>query len=242
MNSIVIAFAASLIISLFSLLGLLFFKFKKRIGNEEILILVGIAVGALLGDAFLHLIPEAWNNMGEKTGLWVIVGMVLFFILEKIIKWHHCHEPECNQKENIAGVSVFADSLHNLIDGLIIGVSFLTNTTLGISTSIAILMHEIPQEIGDFAILIHSGWPMKKAALVNLLSALMSSVGVLLAVIFKEKLVFMNELLLIAAGGFIYLAGSDLIPELHRHENSSNKIWSQLISLSIGVGIMYFLL
>ena len=103
-------------------------------------------------------------------------------------------------------------------------------------------MHEIPQEIGDFAILIHSGWPVKKAAIVNLLSAFVSFIGVLLAVIFKEKLVFMNELLLIAAGGFIYLASSDLIPELHHHENNFNKVLSQLISISVGIGIMYFLL
>ncbi len=242
MSSVVMAFIASLVISMFSLLGLLFFKFKKIIKNEELLFLVGIAVGALLGDTFLHLIPEAWNNINDKTGLWIIVGIMLFFILEKIIKWHHCHEPDCDEKENIAGISIFADSLHNLVDGLIIGASFLTSTTLGISTSLAILMHEIPQEIGDFAILIHSGWPVKKAAIVNLLSAFVSFIGVLLAVIFKEKLVFMNELLLIAAGGFIYLASSDLIPELHHHENNFNKVISQLISISVGIGIMYFLL
>lgn len=237
------ALLASSLISLVSLLGLLFIKIRKNKLKGELLTLVGIATGALLGDAFLHLIPESTAIISsEKTGLMIIFGMLVFFSLEKILKWRHCHDIDCDQNQELVWISIMADSVHNLIDGLIIGSSFMISVPIGISTSLAVLMHEIPQEIGDFAILIHSGFSIKKASLFNLASALLSVVGVLIIWIVKDISNIRGELMAITAGGFIYLAASDLIPELHRHENKIKQSLWQIISVLIGLGIMYFLL
>ena len=237
------ALLASILISLVSLLGLLFIKIRKNKLKGELVTLVGIATGALLGDAFLHLIPESTAIINsQKTGLMIIIGILIFFSLEKILKWRHCHDVDCDQNNQLAWISILADSIHNLIDGLIIGSSFMISVPIGVSTSLAVLMHEIPQEIGDFAILIHGGFSVKKAGLFNLASALLSVVGVLIIWIVKDISSIRGELMAITAGGFIYLAASDLIPELHRHENKIKQSLWQMISVLIGLGIMYFLL
>lgn len=243
MNPILMALLASVLISLISLLGLLFIKIRKNKLKGELLTLVGIATGALLGDAFLHLIPESTAIIdSEKAGLMIILGILIFFSLEKILKWRHCHDVDCDEKNELPWISILADSIHNLIDGLIIGSSFLISIPIGISTSLAVLVHEIPQEIGDFAVLIHSGFSIKKAAWLNLASAFLSVFGVLIIWMVKDIVKIQGELMAITAGGFIYLASSDLIPELHRHENKiKQSIW-QMISVLTGLGIMYFLL
>lgn len=243
MNPILLALFASGLISLVSLLGILFIKIKKNRLKGELLTLVGIATGALLGDAFLHLIPESMAIINsEKTGLMIITGMLIFFSLEKILKWRHCHDIDCDQNKELVWISLLADSIHNLIDGLIIGSSFMISIPIGISTSLAVFMHEIPQEIGDFAILIHGGFSAKKAALMNLGSAFLSVLGVLVIWLISDIGKIQGELMAITAGGFIYLAASDLIPELHRHENKIKQSLWQMISVLIGLGIMYFLL
>jgi len=243
MNPILLALLASGLISLVSLLGILFIKIKKNRLKGELLTLVGVATGALLGDAFLHLIPESMAIINsEKTGLMIITGMLIFFSLEKILKWRHCHDIDCDQNKELVWISLLADSIHNLIDGLIIGNSFMISIPIGISTSLAVFMHEIPQEIGDFAILIHGGFSAKKAALMNLGSAFLSVLGVLVIWLISDISKIQGELMAITAGGFIYLAASDLIPELHRHENKIKQSLWQMISVLIGLGIMYFLL
>ena len=243
MNPILMAVLASILISLVSLLGLLFIKIRKNKLKGEILTLVGVATGALLGDAFLHLIPQSTLIISaEKSGLMIILGILIFFFLEKILKWRHCHDVDCDQKKELVWISILADSIHNLIDGLIIGSSFMISIPIGISTSLAVLMHEIPQEIGDFAILIHGGFSVKKASLFNLASAILSVVGVLIIWIVKDISNIRGELMAITAGGFIYLAASDLIPELHRHESKIKESLRQMLSVLIGLGIMYFLL
>lgn len=243
MNPILLALLASGLISLVSLLGILFIKIKKNRLKGELLTLVGVATGALLGDAFLHLIPESMAIINsEKTGLMIITGMLIFFSLEKILKWRHCHDIDCDQNKELVWISLLADSIHNLIDGLIIGSSFMISIPIGISTSLAVFMHEIPQEIGDFAILIHGGFSAKKAALMNLGSAFLSVLGVLVIWLISDISKIQGELMAITAGGFIYLAASDLIPELHRHENKIKQSLWQMISVLIGLGIMYFLL
>lgn len=236
------AIGASLLISLVSLTGIIFFKVRKKLLKEELLILVGLATGALLGDAFLHLIPEALEIKGAReTGLGIIIGIMIFFILEKFLKWRHCHDVDCHQEKQLAGMSLAADSIHNLIDGLIIGSSFLISVPLGMSTSLAVLLHEIPQEIGDLAILVHSGYRLRKAALMNLSSAFFSLLGVLIVWLAGSNVNLHQELIAITAGGFIYLAASDLIPELHRHQSKIFESVRQLITVSLGIGIMYFL-
>lgn len=243
MNSMLMAILSSILISLLSVLIAWLFRWYKGAVKVQLLILVGVATGALLGDAFLHLIPESSEFFeGSEIGLLVIGGMMIFFGLEKLLQWRHCHNPDCYPGHKLAEVSIVADTVHNFIDGLIIGGSFLAGRELGISTAIAILIHEIPQEIGDFAILLHSGYDFKKALKMNLWSSLASLVGVVLIMIFRESLGLKNYLMPLTAGGFIYLAASDLIPELHRHEARAKESVGQLISVLFGVAVMYFLL
>lgn len=243
MNSMLMAILSSVLISLLSVLIALLFRWHKGGSKIQLLVLVGVATGALLGDAFLHLIPESSEFFeGSEIGLWVIGGMMIFFGLEKLLQWRHCHDPDCHQGHKLAEVSMVADTVHNFIDGLIIGGSFLAGRELGISTAIAILIHEIPQEIGDFAILLHSGYDFKKALKMNLWSSLASLVGVVLIMVFKESLSLKNYLMPLTAGGFIYLAASDLIPELHRHEAKLKESLGQLVAVLFGVAVMYFLL
>lgn len=242
MNPILMAIAASLLLSFISVIGIFFLGIRKKILKKEILALVGVAVGALLGDAFLHLIPESAEIIGfYKSGLIIIVGFLLFFVLEKILKWRHCHDVDCHEGEHLAGMSLAADSIHNFIDGLIIGGSFMVSPAMGIATSLAVMLHEIPQEIGDLAILMHSGLGLKKAVFLNLISAFFSVVGVLFVWVLGNKISISGELMGMAAGGFIYLAASDLIPELHRHQSKIKESVWQLITVSFGIGIMIFL-
>lgn len=236
------AIAASLLLSFISVIGIFFLGIRKKILKNEILALVGVAVGALLGDAFLHLIPESAEIIGfYKSGLMIIFGFLLFFVLEKILKWRHCHDVDCHEGEHLAGMSLAADSIHNLIDGLIIGGSFMVSPAVGIATSLAVMLHEIPQEIGDLAILMHSGLGLKKAVFLNLISAFFSVLGVLCVWVLGNKINISGELMGMAAGGFIYLAASDLIPELHRHQSRIKESVWQLITVSFGIGIMIFL-
>lgn len=242
MNLMIASVIASLLISLVSLVGILGFKLKKKLLREELMTLVGLAAGALLGDAFLHLLPESIEINGARTsGLMVIGGMLIFFALEKFLKWRHCHETECRPEKKIATMSLVADGIHNLIDGLLIGASFMNSIELGITTSMAVLLHEIPQEIGDLAILLHSGLPLKKAALLNLLSGSLSLLGVIIVWTLGSQGRWQSFLIPITAGGFIYLAASDLIPEMHRHENKIKESLWQLITVGLGVGLLFLI-
>lgn len=236
------AITASLLLSFISVIGIFFLNTRKKNLKRDVLALVGVAVGALLGDAFLHLIPESTEIIGfYKSGLMTIFGFLLFFILEKILKWRHCHNVDCHEGEHLAGMSLAADSIHNLIDGLIIGGSFMVSPSIGLTTSLAVMLHEIPQEIGDLAILMHSGLGLRKAVIMNLISAFFSVVGVLCVWVLGNRISVSGELMGMAAGGFIYLAASDLIPELHRHQSKIGESVWQLITVSFGVGIMIFL-
>lgn len=242
MNLMIASVIASILISLISLVGIFGFKLKKNLLREELMTLVGLAAGALLGDAFLHLLPESIELNGVKTsGLMIIGGMLIFFALEKFLKWRHCHNTECQPEHKIATMSLIADGIHNLIDGLVIGASFMNSIQLGMATSIAVLMHEIPQEIGDLAILIHSGLPLKKAAFLNLLSGSLSLLGVIIVWTLGGQGKWQNILIPITAGGFIYLAASDLIPEMHRHENKIKESFWQLITVGMGVGLLFLI-
>lgn len=234
-----------LIIGLISLVGVFTLGMKKQKLENILFILVSFAVGALFGDALIHLIPESFESLDSQTaGILIIIGIIIFFILEKFIRWHHCHDLECKDSEHIhpAGtINIVSDALHNFIDGILIGASYIISIPLGIATTIAVLLHEIPQEIGDFGVLIHSGYAVKKALLFNLLSALFAIVGLIIVLIVGAKLNdYINYILPITAGGFLYIAGSDLIPELHKEVKVSRSL-AQLFAMVFGVGIMILL-
>jgi len=208
--------------------------------------LVSLAVGSLLGDAFIHLLPEANESITNPTlvSLLTIFGILIFFSIEKFVRWHHCHDPDCSEgKSAIVPVSLIGESIHNFIDGVIIAGSFIISPKLGIATSLAVLLHEIPQEVGDFGIYTHQGLSLKKSLNLNLLSATASLLGVIVAFIVGSSIATSTVYVLpITAGGFIYLAASDLIPELHEHKETSAHSFLQILYLLAGVALMFSLL
>jgi zinc and cadmium transporter len=232
---------ALLITSLLSLIGVFFFKVSINKLEKVIMFLVSLSAGTLLGDSFLHLLPEAVELLENDfiTWLGVLGGIILFFILEKMICWRHCHIPTSNNHIHPVGkMNLIGDALHNFIDGMIIAGSFIVDFNLGVITTIAVISHEIPQEIGDFGVLIHAGFSTKKALLFNFFSALASVLGAIIIIFLGQKIAGLSNLILpITAGGFIYIAASDLIPELKK-DVSINKTIKQLLGIFLGLGIM----
>jgi zinc and cadmium transporter len=232
-------------VSLLSFVGVFFLAFKKEKLQKILLFLVSFAAGGLLGDAFLHLLPEAAEETGLtiEVSLAVLVGLLTFFILEKFIAWRHCHIPTSKEHPHpVALMNLIGDGLHNFTDGLVIGASFMISFPLGIATSLAVIFHEIPQEIGDFGVLIHGGFSREKALIFNFLSALTAVAGVIFILLIGPKFMDLVSLLVpFTAGGFIYIAGSDLIPELHK-ETDLKKSAFQLLGLLLGIGVMLLLL
>src|SRR3989338_3938961 len=210
------AFASVITVSLVSLVGIFSLSLKEEIIKKYVGLFISLAVGALLGDAFIHLIPETLEKFSNKTlaSILIIAGIIIFLAIEKFLHWHHHGEDkEAFHIHPVGKLILFTDGFHNLIDGIIIGVSFLISLPIGIATTLAVILHEIPQEIGDFAVLIHSGYTTKRALFLNFLSALMAILGVILALIFGNMAeAFSLWILPIAAGGFIYIALADLIP------------------------------
>ena len=234
-----------IIVSLLSLVGIFFLSFSPVFLKKITLLLVSLSAGALLGDSFFHLLPEAVKNVEvESLGLWfwLIGGIVFFFILEKIIHWRHCHLQTCPEHPHHLGpMNLIGDAFHNFFDGLIIAGSFLVSIPLGITTLIAVIAHEIPQEIGDFGVLIYAGYTRKKAIFLNFITALTALLGATLAIFFNNSMASFAEVVVpFTAGGFIYIATADLIPELKK-ETAPGKSLVQLICIVLGILIMLLL-
>jgi len=238
------AFGSVILVSLVSLVGVFALSLKEELLRKYIFILISLAVGALLGDAFIHLIPEALTSSLNPilVSTLIIVGILFFFIIEKFFHWHH--HGEDHQEPHIHPVGklvLFSDGIHNLVDGIIIGASFVVSIPVGVATTLAVILHEIPQEIGDFAVLIHSGYTKKRALWLNFLSALLSVLGVAVVFVLGGIIEGLSLWLLpIAAGGFIYIALADLVPELHKTQEIKHSVM-QLITVVIGVFLMILL-
>lgn len=224
---------------------------KKRLKNI-VLYLVAFSAGALFGDAFFHLLPELFETMPNKItlSLSILSGILLFFILEKFVRWRHCHiYPVRNEASKgiehthpLAFLNLIGDGFHNLLDGAIISASYLASVPLGITTTLAVLFHEIPQEIGDAGVLLYSGFSIKKAIFFNIISALVAVFGAVITLIIGEGMsgIYL-PITAMAAGGFIYIAGSDLIPEL-QHNTAPLKSLKQFCALCLGIVVMLMLL
>lgn len=233
------AIVASIVVSLISLIGIFSLLLNEKLLNRILLLLVGFGAGGLIGGAFLHLLPEALERSKNFTTLftYVILGFILFFILEKYLFWHHCHKGRC-EIHPFTYLNLVGDGIHNFIDGLIIGASFFVDTKVGIVTTYAIILHEIPQELGDFGVLLYGGFSKFKALAYNFLSAATAILGTIIGYIFASQVSgFSNALLPIAAGGFIYIASCDLIPELHKEPDIKKSTVSMLFFL-LGILLM----
>lgn len=240
----IFAFLSVLVVSVASIVGVLTISLREDVIKKYVYILIGLAIGSLLGDAFIHIIPEAIENSKNElfTSIFIISGIVIFFILEKFLHWHHHGEDEGDSHvAPVGSLILFSDGVHNLIDGFIIGMSFLSSVHLGIATTIAVIFHEIPQEIGDFAVLLHSGYKKWKAIWLNFLSASCAFLGLFIAFILGQGGdVSIGWALSLTAGGFIYIAVADLIPELHKTRKVKQSLL-QVISVILGVSIMVLL-
>jgi zinc and cadmium transporter len=201
--------------------------------------LISYAVGAMLGVALLGILPTALNALEPVRALATLLGgIIVFFVLEKLVLWRHCHTHECEVHENAAPLVLIGDTFHNFIDGVMIGAAVMTSVPLGVSTAIAVAAHEIPQEVGDFAILLHAGYSKRRALLLNGLSGLAGTLGAVVAVLFLNVVpVVMPYALAFAAAGFLYVAMADLIPGLHRARPDANS-FRQIVLVGLGIATM----
>ncbi len=234
-----------LIVSVISFVGVLSLAVKEKRLRNFLIFFVSFSAGALLGDVFIHLLPEAveMNGFGIDLSFSVLAGIMLFFILEKVVQWRHCHAvtEESKKIHSFAYMNLIGDGLHNFIDGVIIAAGYVASIPIGIATTIAVVLHEIPQEIGDFGVLLHGGFSRKKALFMNFLSALTAVLGAIITLIVLGSFEHIENILIpLAAGGFIYIAGSDLIPELHKERTIWRSI-IQFIFILLGIAIMYAL-
>ena len=234
---------AILIVSLLSIaavLPLAYFSKHKKV----IKLLVAFAAGALIGDVFLHMIPEmVEHHFAASHSLAIIAGIIGLFIFEQIFHWRHCHNEfsDKHKHSSVAVSSLTADFFHNFIDGVLIASAFFVDIELGIATTLAVVFHELPQEIGDFAILINAKMQKRKAILLNFLTSLSAFAGAILFIIFSDSLLELTEYVIaFGAGAFLYLAIADLLPEI-KHENCDSGIIFKLLFFILGVVVMFFL-
>lgn len=233
--------ATTIILSTVSLIGAVLLSANKVVLNKIVFLLVGLSTGTLLGTTFFHLLPESLENM-EPMQVFsiVLVSFSVFFLLEKFLYWHHCHDGLCD-KHGLGYINLIGDSIHNFADGLIIAAAFMIDIRLGIISSLALAFHEIPQELGDFGILTYAGFERKRALLFNFLAAATSIVGGVLGYFFLSHIpTILQYLLPIAAGSFLYISSSDLIPELIKETNIKRSMASFALFIA-GLILMYFL-
>ncbi|MBI2053996.1 MAG: ZIP family metal transporter [Candidatus Staskawiczbacteria bacterium] len=241
MATLFLIILSAFLVSLISFIGIFTLSLNEKILKKLLFYFVALAVGGLMGDAFLHLLPEATEEFGNGNAfVFALAGFFLFLMVEKIIHWRHCHESDC-KVHTFVYMNLIGDAIHNFIDGIIIAVSFAISFKIGVASTIAIILHEIPQEVGDFGVLMHGGFGRKKALLFNFLTAITSVLGG----IFGFYLLFLVEplskyLLAFAAGGFLYIAATDLIPEIQK-ENNIKKSSLNYAVIFLGIIAMYLL-
>ncbi len=242
--TLVLILFSVIIVSLISFVGVVALFARKKLLESKLFFLVSFAAGAMLGAAFLDLIPESLAVTSARVvGEYILVGIIFFFLVEKVFHWYqiHYHHPEHHHKQikPVAWLNLIGDGLHNFLDGVVITAAFLTDMTTGFVATLAVIFHEIPQEIGDFGVLIYGGFTPFKALMYNFLSAVTAIIGAVLAYFFAVQSQSVHNFLLpFAAGNFIYLAATDLLPELHHEKKFANNIW-HVVTFLIGIFIIW---
>lgn len=240
---------ATFIGSVGGLAGGILIMFNKKLIKTVSHILVPFAAGALLASSFFELFPESFEH-AEELGMtmdpftWGLIGVLLFYLLERGIHWFQFHRTAKTNKHGNVTVPliVIGDSIHNFIDGMAIAITFMVEPTLGIVTTLAIIAHELPQEIGDFAVLLHEGLSRKKVFLINLSSALLSVLGAVIALFIGEAVEGIFPYALSLTGGlFVYIALTNLLPSIH-HEEKKGYAFYETLSLFLGVAVLWFVI
>jgi zinc and cadmium transporter len=232
------------IVSLISFVGILTFTRTFQTKNHFLVFFVSFAAGALLGDVFIHLLPELAEEglFTLTTSLYILSAIIILFLIEKYVHWHHhgveIHDPEKHAKPFVF-TNLLGDALHNMIDGMVITGAYLVDFRLGIATTVAVILHEIPQEFADFGVLVFGGLKPSKALFYNFLSAIAAVLGSVLVLLFGANQGIEIKLVALGAGSFIYLATADLIPEIHREQKNA---FTQILSFGLGIGVMFLLL
>jgi len=226
------------LVSAISLVGIFTFGMRANIMDRALILLIGFAAGSMIGGAFIHLLPEALEAGAEETVfLFALAGFAVFFFMERYFHWRHCHSGAC-EVHAFTYLNLMGDGIHNFVDGLVIAASFVAGTKLGIVTTLAVIFHEIPQEMGDFGILVYGGFSKKKALMSNFLCALMAVIGAVAGYAISSFTAGLERFLLpFTAGGFIYIAASDLIPELHRQKDA-RRANAAFIAFIVGLAFM----
>ena len=227
--------ASGILMSCIALVGALTLILKKETLDKILMPLVAFAAGSLIGGALLHMLPAAVSQMGNGISvyLWVIGGFLSFLALEQFLNWHHTHSSEPDQRAPLTYLILIADAIHNFIGGLSVAASFLISVPLGISAWLAAAAHEVPQELGDFGVLVHGGWAKRRALMFNFVSALTFLLGSIVAYVASSTIdvVFLVPL---AAGNYLYIGAADLIPEIKKaNEISTNVI--HFVSFTLGI-------
>lgn len=239
MADLIVILASVTVVSLISLIGIFFVSLKEAFLRRILMGLVGFSCGSLIGGAFIHLLPESLeaDQAHHAVLYYAIVGIIMFFIMEKLLYWRHCHEEKC-PVHTFAYVNLIGDGIHNFIDGMVIAASFIVSYSIGVATTLAVIFHEIPQEIGDFGVLIYGGFAKWKALAYNFVSALTAVAGSLVTYYLASYMQGVDAFLVpFAAGGFIYIAATDLMPELHKRSQAKESL-IQLLALLMGIGLM----
>ncbi len=244
-------FAAVLFTTLLSLIGILFFVFEEKTIRKYLLYAVSLSTGALLGDVFIHILPEMAETGGDRLneGFAIVLGGIVFsFCIEKIVHWHHCHvlpdddHHHDHDHHHVGVMSLVGEAIHNFIDGVVIAAAFLASIPLGISTTLAVVLHEIPHEVGNYAVLRHSGFSHWRAVMSNASVSTASILGAAAVLLLGSSFVSLTDRFLpFAAGNLLYIAGSDLIPELHKESRLVQAI-GQLLCMLLGIGAMLAIL
>ncbi|MAZ30192.1 ZIP family metal transporter [bacterium] len=248
MSILLYAIIGSVAVSLISLIGIFTVKLDQAKLRYFTFLSIGLAGGAMFGNAFIHLIPEAIEILeANLAAFFVLLGILAFFILEKFLHWHHHdhfdqaeHDHSDMHHKPLGYLVLTSDVLHNFIDGIAIGAAFLISVEAGIAVTIAIALHEIPQELSDFGLLIHSGFSRGQALLTNFASSLTALLGVLVVFAIGENELLVAGTSAVAAGMFVYIAGSDLVPQLHKTSSRSGSA-TQLFMMVIGMTAMFAL-
>lgn len=238
----------TLIGSVISLIGGILLLTSERFALKISHFLTAFAAGALLATAFFDLLPEASEHMEElgltlNIPLWTLIGVLTFFLLERFIHHHHSHDKNITEeKKSIIPLVIIGDTMHNFTDGVAIAATFLISIPLGIVTTIAVAAHEIPQEIGDFGLMLHKGMARKKVLLINFYSSLAAMAGAILTYIYKDQIEgFLPLVLAVTAGFFIYIALANLVPEIHNRDNQKKAFWESVL-LIVGVVVVYIVI
>ena len=252
MSSLINIIIATSVASLFSLVGIYALSLKEKTLHSILLVLVAFSAGSILGAAYFDLLPEALGLFEEESVVFIYItfGFVLFFFLERFIYWYHGHGHETDisaktadraSNKGFAYLNLIGDGIHNFTDGMVIAASFLLGFSVGLATTVAVIFHELPQEMGDYGILVYAGFKRKRALLLNFVVAIVVILGGISAVFFIETVEALSGLLIaFSAGGFIYLAASELIPELHE-EKSFKKSVVQFVMFILGISLVWSL-